>query len=159
MRFSITATVALASALLVGCVHTERAEPMTIRAIRATGETFYTPQPQPIWRFAITNIGTSAACWVAGIEVQGGGDRGYSNAGGHIDWPAGVITPGQGIETNMIVPAKTGSVWRAYVEFWMISPHDLKKSQDDADRFGVSVTEFCPRPESRKELYNEEWHH
>ena len=131
MRFSITATVALIAMLLVGCDHKERAEPMTIHVIRATGETFYIPHPQPIWSFAITNLSDSDLHWTSGIEVSGGIDADYSLAGGHIDWPAGMLVASQGIETNMIVPAKSGSVWRAYVEFWSVSHQDSRTYKDE----------------------------
>ncbi|MEI7729686.1 MAG: hypothetical protein WCO56_08935 [Verrucomicrobiota bacterium] len=131
---------------------------MMIRAIGPIGESFYNP-PQPIWRFAITNTGTSDARWMAVIQKQGVGDKDYANAGGHIDWPEGVLAPGQGIETNMIVPGRTGSVWRAHVDFWAVSPQDLKTAQSNANHFHCSVIEFCPRPQDKKGVCNDEWHH
>jgi hypothetical protein len=90
---------------------------MTISAIGATADTFYIPNPQPIWSFAITNTGTNEAQWQAGIEVKGGDPNDYSLAGGHIDWPEGILGPGKSSQTNMIVPAKAGTTWRAYLEF------------------------------------------
>ena len=70
----------------------------------------------------------------------------------------GILAPGQNVFTNMIVPAKTGSVWRASIEFWAVSSQDLKKAQADAERFGTSVVDFCPRPGGKVETYNDEWH-
>lgn len=158
MRSWITITTALSAAILVSCAHREQSGGVTIRAVRATGSSFGPQVRQPIWRFAVTNTGKSDVVWMSGIEVQGGSDKDYSNAGGHIDWPEGVFAPGQGIETDMIVPAKTGSVWRAYVEFWKVAPEDLKKAQADAARFHERVSIFCPIPKT-KGLYNDEWHH
>jgi hypothetical protein len=74
---------------------------------------------------------------MCGIEVRGGSDNEYSHVGGFIDWPQGVLASGQGTEIDMIVPAKTGSVWRAYVEYWtMPALHDQNVS-----------------------AYRDEWHH
>lgn len=156
MRFWITTVVALISVMLVSCTDKKRAETVTIRAVSFTGESF---SAQPIWSFVITNTGKSQVCWMAWIEVQGGGDKNYSNAGGHIDWPEDVFAPGQGMETNMIVPAQTGSVWRACVESWTISPQEMKKAQDAAARFGVPPFGFLPRHQETRVLYNDEWHH
>ena len=68
---------------------------------------------------------------MCGIEVRGGGDEEYSHAGGFIDWPEGVLASGQGIQTNMIVPAKAGSAWRAYVDYWMLPSRNLKTYHDE----------------------------
>jgi hypothetical protein len=131
MRPSIAATIALIAISLVGCVHTERGETVTVRAIRASGETFYIPHPQPIWSFAITNRGSSDFHWMSSVEVSGGSDPDYSLAGGYIDWPEGTLASGQGIVTNMIVPAKSGSVWRGYVEYWSVSHQDSRTYKDE----------------------------
>ena len=143
--------------VLVGCSSPERAS-VTIHAIAPTGDTFYRP-PQPIWRFAITNTGNCIVLWQAGVEVKGE-HRDYSNAGGHIDWPEDMLQPRRSVFTNMIVPAKTNA-WRASVDFWPVSPQDLKKAQADANRFGppTSATDFCPRPDGKMGTYNDEWHH
>jgi hypothetical protein len=133
MRFWIT-VVALISMLLAGCNHNSLSGSMTIRAVASTGGTFYTPHPQPIWTFAVTNTGRCELHWQSGIEVKGGGDTNYSHAGGFIEWPEGILAPGEGVETNMIVPAKTGIVWRAYVEWWTTSMRHM-------------------------ETYNDKWHH
>ena len=156
MRFWLTAIVALVSVALVSCTHAKKSptSAMMIRAIGPLGQSFY---KQPIWRFAITNTGASDVCWMAWTQVQGASDKDYSNGGGHIDWPEGVFAPGQGLETNMIVPGKMGSVWRAYVEFWTISPQELQKSQSDAARFGESANRFCPHREDKKGIYYDEW--
>ena len=151
------ATFLFALVVLVGCVRPERAS-MTIHAVAPTGDTWYRP-PQPIWRFAITNTGACQLVWTSGVEVRGGSDRDYSHAGGHIEWPQGVLSPGESLFTNMIVPAVTGSVWRASVEFWRVSTQDLQKAQEDAQHFGLSVVEFCPRRPDSKGIYNDEWHH
>ncbi|MEW6160965.1 MAG: hypothetical protein AB1813_26345 [Verrucomicrobiota bacterium] len=87
---------------------------MTVRTLNFTGDFWY-KTPQPIWRFAITNTGHARVYWQAGIEVRDGSDSEYSHAGGFVNWPEGSLPPGQGLETNMIVPAKAGSVWRASV--------------------------------------------
>jgi hypothetical protein len=151
------APLLVALLMLVGCSSPERGS-MTIHAIAPTDDTFYRP-PQPIWRFAITNTGGCDVVWHSSVEVRGGDDRDYSHAGGHIEWPQGVLGPRGNLITNMIVPAKAGSVWRACIEFWPISPQDLEKAQADADRFGLSVVEFSPLPQGRKGTYNDEWHH
>ncbi len=142
--------------VLVGCSSPERAS-VTIHAIAPTGDTFYRP-PQPIWRFAVTNAGNCNVLWESGVEVKGE-HRDYSNAGGHIDWPQGILLPRGSVSTDMIVPAKTNA-WRASVDFWPVSPQDLKKAQADAKRFGppTSATDFCPRSGDKMATYNDEWH-
>jgi hypothetical protein len=119
-------SVALLVVAVMGCSHPPRPS-VTIRAIGPTGDTWYIPHPQPIWRFAITNSGTCAARWDSGVEVRGGSDKDYSHAGGFIDWPEGILGPGEGLLTNMIVPALTGSVWRAEVDY---SPAKARDSRD-----------------------------
>ena len=105
--------------LCAGCHHLSQPHTaaVTISAIEATGDTFYTPHPQPIWSFGITNRGTTPLYWEAGVEVQGEHTN-YSHAGGHIDWPEGILPPGSGLQTNMIVPA--GMSWRGWVDY---APH------------------------------------
>jgi hypothetical protein len=142
--------------VLIGCSSAERAS-VTIHAIAPTGNAFYSP-PQPIWRFAITNSGNCNVLWQAAVEVKGE-HRDYSNAGGHIDWPEGILQPGQCVFTNMIVPGETNA-WRAWVEFWPVSPQDLKKAQADAEQFKASsVADFCPRRDGKEATYDDEWHH
>lgn len=132
---------------------------MTIHAVNPTGDTYRHP-PQPIWRFAITNTGSCTAVWKAFVDVRGGPDRDYSVAGGFIEWPMGILEPGRSVVTNMIVPAKTGSVWRASIGYWPLSPQDLKKAQEDAARFGgLSVAEWCPHHPDSQRTYNDGWHH
>lgn len=91
---------------------------MPIQALGPTGEMWYRPDPQPIWSFAITNTGKHDVNWAAGISVKDGADKGYAYAGGFIDWPEGILAPGQGLHTSMIVPARSGSVWSAGVTCW-----------------------------------------
>lgn len=130
---------------------------MTIRAVASTGDTWYQP-PQPIWEFAITNSGPSTVVWYSNVEVRDGNDRDYSHAGGHIQWPKGILAPGQGVLTNMIVPAKTGSVWRASLDFWPVSAEALKKAEDLAkDNKAVTAINFCPYPKKKRET-NDVWH-
>jgi hypothetical protein len=158
MRYWVTTSVVLASALLFGCADAERPDAATIRAVRFTGDTFFTSSPQPIWRFAMTNSSLSEVCWQSGIETRGDRDPGYSRAGGFIEWPEGILASGQGCETNMIVPAKTGSLWRAYIEFWTLSSEESKRYKNEADKFGLPVFHLLPK--GRKiSLYNDEWHH
>ena len=57
----------------------------------------------------------------------------------------GMLAPGRGIETNLIVPAKTGSVWRAYAEFWTLSPQESTKHMAEAEKFGLPVYDFAER--------------
>jgi hypothetical protein len=162
MRFWITITIALVPVLIIGCAHTERAGVVRIRAIRFTGDTFFKPNPQPIWRFAITNTGKSYACFASGVEVRGGEDHNFATAGGLIEWPMGALAPGEGIETNMIVPAKSGSEWRGSVSFWLLSPDEYRKYKEQADKIDPGDPEmlFGLRPRDRKLLScNEQWHH
>lgn len=141
--------------LLVGCASPERPS-VTIYAIAPTGDNFYRP-PQPIWQFGVTNHSNFSVLWQSGVEVIGE-HRDYSHAGGHIDWPEGILLPRQCVFTNMIVPAKTNA-WRPRVVSWPVSPQDLNKAQADAARFGTSVTDFCPRPQNKMMIYKDEWHH
>ena len=119
---------------LMGCAHPPRTA-MIIRAIGPTGDTFFIPHPQPIWSFGITNTGSSEVSWNSDVEVRGGSDKEYSHAGGHIDWPEGVLAPGQGVVTNMIVPALTGSVWRAVVDYRPTTTNRWPKSQTYKDEW------------------------
>ena len=114
----------------LGCSLPSRSS-MSIRAVRPTGDTWYTPHPQPIWTFAITNTGSIKVQWRSGIEVKGGEDKEYSHAGGFVNRPEGILPPGQGVRTNMIVPALTGAVWRAYVEFWPPASSEDFRTQSD----------------------------
>ena len=155
LRVIMRASLLVLLFVLVGCSSPERAL-VTIHATAPIGDTFYRP-PQPNWGFAITNTGNCNVLWQAGVEVKGE-HRDYSNAGGHIDWPEGILQPQQCVFTNMIVPAKTNA-WRASVDFWPLSPQDLKKAQADAERLGTSVSDFLPRSQNRKGTYNDVWHH
>lgn len=132
---------------------------MTIYAVAPTGRTWYRP-PQPIWRFSITNTGGCVVVWEAGVELRTGNDEDYSHAGGHVDWPGGVLAPGQSALTNMIVPGRNGSVWRGYIEFWPVSAEDLKKAQRESGRLvDVPVSQLCPRPQGTKRVFKDEWRH
>lgn len=106
---------------------------MMIAAIKPTGDSFYTPHPQAIWRFGITNIGNIPLWWSAGVDCKPRADKYYDLAGGHIEWPEGVLEPGKGLETNMIVPA--GVRWRGVVNY-------------DSGKIGTVV----------KTAFEEEWH-
>jgi hypothetical protein len=158
----------IALAVLVGCSNPERAS-MTINAVAPNGDDTWWNPPQPIWRFVITNTGDRQVVWHSTVDVKGADDRDFSNAAGHIDWPRGVLGPGGSVVKNMIVPAKTGSVWRASIRFWPISNQDLTNAQQDVknaqgdlvERPGrLSVVDFLPRrPAGRMGEYNDEWHH
>jgi hypothetical protein len=141
--------------VVVGCSNPERAS-VTIHAVAPTGQTFYRP-PQPIWRFAITNNANCIAMWQSDVEVKGE-HHDYSMAGGHIDWPEGILLPRQCVFTNMIVPAGT-NVWRAQVVSWPLSPKALQRAQADAVRFDSPVTIFCPRSQEKESTYNDKWHY
>jgi len=153
--------------VLAGCSNPQRAS-MTINAVAPNGDDTWWSPPQPIWRFAITNTGDCQVVWHSNVQVEGGGDRDYSHAGGHIEWPKGVLALGQSLVTNMIVPAKMGSVWRASIRFWPISDQDLKTAhqdvkhaQGDAEGPGtLSVVDFLPRRTAQGKMgtYNDEWH-
>jgi hypothetical protein len=130
IRLWIATILTLGSFLLTGCTHTKPNGEITIQAVRFTGDTFYIPHPQPIWTFAITNSGKTEMEWTSGIEEKGGSNADYSRAGGHIDWPEGTLAPGQGLETNMIVPAKPGTAWRAYVEYRPAAGKNRKTFKD-----------------------------
>jgi len=155
--FRRTALLLLVLLLLVGCSRPEPAS-MTIHAVASTGDTWYQP-PQPIWQFAITNTSKSHVIWDSKVEVKGGSDKDYSHAGGHIQWPEGILGPGQSLFTNMIVPAKSGSVWRASIDFWPISAEKLRIAQEQAKHHKYEpVSSFCPRPGNTMGTYNDEWH-
>jgi hypothetical protein len=115
---SVLLGFSIALLVLVSCNRTTSLSEvsMTIGAIGPTGDTIYPAHPQPIWAFAITNTGSSNVEWRAFIEVRGLTDTNYSYIGGHIDWPEGVLGPGRGLQTNMLVPAKCGG-WRAYIDY------------------------------------------
>ncbi len=84
----------LAFTVLCGCSHVGMDHSdMTIAAIKPTGDSFYTPHPQTIWRFGITNIGNIPLQWSAGVDCNPHADKYYDLAGGHIDWPEGVLGP------------------------------------------------------------------
>jgi len=123
MRFNGIATVILVSLLLVGCGRTQQATSVTIQALGNSGDTLYKAHPQPIWHFAITNNGSVWVHWASYVEEKGGKDTNFWYAGTWIEWPKGALAPGQGIRTNMIVPA-AGHAWRPSVVFWSAGPTD-----------------------------------
>lgn len=149
-------------AILLGAVGCSPQHPaVTIRALAPTGDAVGY-KPQPIWEFAITNAGGCDVLWRSSVDVKGGEPGDYSNAGGHIEWPVGILAPGESLFTDMIVPAHTGSVWRASIEFWRISPQDLKEAQAKAAKFPeIGVFGFCSYPQNKKDIYqyDDEWHH
>lgn len=150
------ALILIALSLLVGCSQPKQAQ-VTIRAVGPTGDTFYRP-PQPIWRFAITNAGKCDVVWEASVSLKDARDEDFSNAGGHIDSPQGILAPGRGLVTEMIVPAKKEIAWRARVEFWALAPEDLKKAKENAARLGgLSVSEFSPR-RGDMGTFHDGWH-
>ena len=151
-------SLVMAVLVLVGCASPPERASMTIHAVAATGDTWYVP-PQPIWRFAITNTGNCEVVWESSVDVRDRDDQDYSHAGGHIDWPDGVLLPGQGVFANMIVPAKAGKVWRASVTFWPVSAQDVKRYESEAERFPLPVGHVLPCPEGSERRYNDEWHH
>jgi hypothetical protein len=125
----------------------------TIRAIEPTGETFFTPSPQPIWSFGITNTGETEIEWRSTVELRGKGPQGYSHAGGFIEWPEGVLAPGEGLRTNMIVPAVSNMVWRAAVEFWQ-RPESIEQNVNSRDH----ATFLGPREKSKIAWFYDGWH-
>jgi hypothetical protein len=134
MRLAVS--LALTASTLIGCSPAHCS--VTIRTIGSTASTWYTPHPQPIWRFAITNTGTRPVQWFSGVEGKDGNDTNYSRAGGFVDWPEGILMPGEGVVTNMIVPALTGSVWRATVLYCPTNAVGGKSLRTFADEWRVS---------------------
>jgi hypothetical protein len=137
-RLKIAQVLTAAGLLFAACHSLPQAQRgmVTIHAIGPTGNTFYTPHPHPIWSFDITNRGPSAIYWEAGVEVEGEHTN-YSHAGGHIDWPEGILPPASGLQTNMIIPA--GRSWRGWVDY---APHlaDQRRRYNDQWQCG------CPSP-------------
>ena len=133
----LTATIVMFAMLLA--IHVRQARDghvsMTIRALGPTGETWYQPAPQPVWSFAITNTGIRNVEWKAGID-RSESDKGFDYAGGFVDWPEGILSPGQGLRTNMIVPAKSGIAWRPMLVYWPSNSRDFKTSSDEWHRNG-----------------------
>jgi len=128
---------------------------VTISVIGSTGHQWYKP-PQPIWRFAITNSGKSPVTWHSGVIMQGAIDRDFNNAGGHIEWPEGRLLPGQGIETNMIVPAVNGAVWQPFV-WYSREPTALELK---ASRWRKWIPNFDSLFDYRREYSaTNEWNH
>ncbi len=120
-RYVITFLSVLVLGIIVaatGLLMSGKTGPVTIQVLGPTGDTWYKPHPQPIWRFTITNKTHAPVFWMARISTSDRTDTNYSRAGGFIDWPEGSLNPGQGLETNMIVPANTGSLWCASVDYW-----------------------------------------
>jgi hypothetical protein len=149
-------TIAAILFLTFGCSH-HYSPSAAIRAVGPTGRNWYRP-PQPLWRFAITNTGSSILLWSSVVEAPNP-NLDYSNAGGFIEWPEGFLSPGDGVLTNMLVPAGSNVLWRASLEFWPVRSKDLKKYQKEAAHLNISATEICPRPEKTKRVYHDEWHH
>jgi hypothetical protein len=100
---------------------------VTIQAIRPTGqlatrtnllgETFR----GSVWVFAITNVGQANAYWRAGVPGR--------TLDCHVDFfsitvgdmKVGVLAPGQGIITNMIVPIDGYTAWCGYVDSFTVA--------------------------------------
>lgn len=157
MRFLVTVSVVVISALLAGCAQPMQPDRVTIRAVHATGDTFFTPSPQPIWRFVITNNSQSEVCWQSGVETRG--DTNYGRACLYITWPQGILPPNQRIETNMIVPAKSGIGWRAFIDFRTLTPQESDKIKAEMKEFkGPSEYEWCPH-DNKWKSYKDEWHY
>lgn len=132
MRVQIVAFLALVCLLLVGCSHSG-GPGVRIHSIGGTGHSWDTTHPQPIWSFVITNAGSAHAYWAAGIEVKGGSDTDCSHVGDHIEWPGpeGILAPGECVRTNMMMPAQTGCVWRAWVDYGFTPGSKLKRQNDE----------------------------
>jgi hypothetical protein len=92
---------------------------MRIKAVGPTGHSFY-KYPQPIWSFSLTNTGSYDVKWICLVDIRGNWPEEYRDAIGFVRWPEGTLAPGQGLETNMIVPAEAGSVWRPTVYYWPV---------------------------------------
>jgi hypothetical protein len=100
----------------IGC------EPSSSIRITVVGPTDAAWRDQPIWRFAVTNDAPVQLWWSTRVVVKGHTDREFSIAGGFFNWPEGWLAPGQGLETDMIVPRNTNSLWRGCVWYGM-DPH------------------------------------
>lgn len=157
----------IALSLLVACSkpkQTLNAE-VTIRAVAPTGHTFYRP-PQPIWRFAITNTGDCYVAWMSFVETRDENDQDYSNAGGFIEWPEGILAPGQGLVRPMIVPAKKEIAWRAKVDFRPLTPMEAKEAKEQYARYfgaagepsGSSEAMFAPSRSGETKTFHDQWH-
>jgi len=125
--------IALAIAALVVLIMTLPTAKVTIVAIRPTGEVARNPDVddgtimEPVWLFGITNVGGASAGWNAAVhwhsptpDATSGaitiqsqeGVFGVSGAG-----MFGVLKPGEGLVTNMIVPMGDNLEWSGVVTF------------------------------------------
>ena len=129
MRF-LGQAILVAALLAMGCGKSAKPVGASIHAIGPTGHTWYDKPPQPIWAFTITNTGPRDIMWRSDVEVKGNSDRDYSIAGGFVEWPAGVLGPGRWLCTNMIVPANTSTIWRAYVEYGLTNGGTIQRYND-----------------------------
>ncbi len=100
----------------IGC------EPSSSIRITVVGPTDTAWRDQPVWRFAVTNEALAQVWWSAGVKVKGDSDREFSIASGSFHWPEGWLAPGQRLETDMIVPGNTNSLWRGCV-WYGVDPH------------------------------------
>jgi hypothetical protein len=108
-------------AMVVGLVAIGCEPPSSVR-IAIVGPTDTAWRGQPIWRFAVTNEAHAQVWWAAGVKVKGNSDREFNIASGSFHWPEGRLAPGQRLETDMIVPGNTDSLWRGCV-WYGIDPH------------------------------------
>lgn len=157
----------IALSLLVACSQPKQTlnPEMTIRAVAPSGDSFYVP-PQPIWRFAITNTGDCYVAWEAFVETCGEHDQDYSNAGGFIEWPEGILAPGESLMKPMIVPAKTEIAWRAALRFWPLTATEANEAKQKYAQYfggfpepsGSSESHFAPRRSEETKAIHDEWH-
>jgi hypothetical protein len=85
---------------------------MSIRAIGPTGASFSNP-PALVWSFAITNKGPSAVSYRGEVGVVNERESPFLLTPKPIQPPEGILAPGQGVVTNILVPAGPGIMWCA----------------------------------------------
>ena len=107
-------------AIFVVMIATLPTAKVTIVAIRPTGGFGICTYPSGVpgsgqeWLFGITNVGEATAGWKAIVHARymGAPANEFSQKG--FVWLGGMLKPGEGLVTNMIVAASGNTEWRSW---------------------------------------------
>jgi hypothetical protein len=118
--FGVVVVAIAAFVLLVATLPTAK---VTIQAIRPTGglvtrtNAFGQVVSGPGWLFGITNVGRATASWYTSVHSRKSDGRGGFFYYPSRDWQIGILKPGEGSVTNLIVPFGDKIEWSAMLTY------------------------------------------